>query len=65
MTEELSTARESVKETEEWVADLEKIETTLCEDLSLAWEKSSEVDGLKEERTKLIARYGELEEVIH
>ena len=64
MTEELSVARESIKATEEWVADLEKIVTMLREHLSSTREKSSEVDELKEEQAKLIARCGELEEAM-
>ena len=36
----------------------------LCADLSLARERSSEVDGLQEERVKLIARCSELKEEV-
>ena len=65
MTEELCTARESMKASEERVVDLEKIAIALHEDLSSAQEKSSEVDELREEQEKLIARCGELEEAVH
>ena len=49
LTEDLSMAHESVKASEERVADLEKIATALRKDLSSAWEKLSEVDELKGE----------------
>ena len=64
MTEELCTAHESMKASEERVSDLEKAAATLQEDLSSAREKSSEVDELREERAKLIARCGELAEAV-
>ena len=63
LTEELSTTGESMKASEEWAIDLEKIATALHEDLSSTWEKSSEVDELREERMKLITRCGELEKL--
>ena len=55
MTEELDVAYESLKAFEEWMANLEKTAVMLHEDLSLARERSSEVDELREERVKLIA----------
>ena len=64
MIEELYTARELMKASEEQMADLEKTATVLHEDLSSAQEKTSKVDELKEERARLIARCGELEEAV-
>ena len=57
-------ARESLKASEEWVADLEKTVAVLHKDVSLAQERSSEVDELQEERVKLITQCGELEEEV-
>ena len=64
MTEELGATHESMKASEEWVVDLEKIAIVLHEDLSSTQEKSSKVDELKEEWAKLIARCSELEEAV-
>ena len=64
MTEELGIDRESLKASEEWVADLERTAAMLQEDLSSARERSSEVDKLQEEQAKLIARCGKLEEAV-
>ena len=46
MIEELDTAQESLLAFEERVVDLEKTVAMLCEDLSLARERSSKVDEL-------------------
>ena len=46
MTKELGMAHESLKASEKWVADLEKIVSMLQEDLSSARERSSKADGL-------------------
>ena len=47
------------------MVDLEKTAAILCADLSLAQERSSEVDELREEWVKLITQCGELEEEVH
>ena len=57
-------ARESLLVSEGQMADLEKTAAILHVDLSLAQERSSEVDGLREEQAKLITRCGELEEEV-